>query len=231
MNLTTMEEPIAVESVVFDVGGTLIDPVSSVGEIYASVASEHGWTGLDAKRLDGQFHDAWKSKKEFHYRLEDWEEIVIQSFAGVLEPSACSDIFPTLYRRFEDSSNWLVHEDVVPTLDALAGRGFRLGIISNWDQRLKPLLRALRLERFFEWIFVSCDIGFEKPSSVIFEYALSKMGLPSERIIYVGDQRDVDVLGARQVGMHSKLIDRNSQGGSDVLKRLIELEASITEAW
>lgn len=226
-----MEEPIAVESVVFDVGGTLIDPVSSVGEIYASVASEHGWTGLDAKRLDGQFHDAWKSKKEFHYRLEDWEEIVIQSFAGVLEPSACSDIFPTLYRRFEDSSNWLVHEDVVPTLDALAGRGFRLGIISNWDQRLKPLLRALRLERFFEWIFVSCDIGFEKPSSVIFEYALSKMGLPSERIIYVGDQRDVDVLGARQVGMHSKLIDRNSQGGSDVLKRLIELEASITEAW
>ena len=231
MNLTTMEEPIAVESVVFDVGGTLIDPVSSVGEIYASVASEHGWTGLDAKRLDGQFHDAWKSKEEFHYRLEDWEEIVIQSFAGVLEPSACSDIFPTLYRRFEDSSNWLVHEDVVPTLDALAGRGFRLGIISNWDQRLKPLLRALRLERFFEWIFVSCDIGFEKPSSVIFEYALSKMGLPSERIIYVGDQRDVDVLGARQVGMHSKLIDRNSQGGSDVLKRLIELEASITEAW
>ena len=226
-----MEEPIAVESVVFDVGGTLIDPVSSVGEIYASVASEHGWTGLDAKRLDGQFHDAWKSKEEFHYRLEDWEEIVIQSFAGVLEPSACSDIFPTLYRRFEDSSNWLVHEDVVPTLDALAGRGFRLGIISNWDQRLKPLLRALRLERFFEWIFVSCDIGFEKPSSVIFEYALSKMGLPSERIIYVGDQRDVDVLGARQVGMHSKLIDRNSQGGSDVLKRLIELEASITEAW
>lgn len=226
-----MEELIAVESVVFDVGGTLIDPVSSVGEIYASVASEHGWTGLDAKRLDGQFHDAWKSKEEFHYRLEDWEEIVIQSFAGVLEPSACSDIFPTLYRRFEDSSNWLVHEDVVPTLDALAGRGFRLGIISNWDQRLKPLLRALRLERFFEWIFVSCDIGFEKPSSVIFEYALSKMGLPSERIIYVGDQRDVDVLGARQVGMHSKLIDRKSQGGSDALKRLIELEAFITEAW
>jgi len=226
-----MEELIAVESVVFDVGGTLIDPVSSVGEIYASVASEHGWTGLDAKRLDVQFHDAWKSKEEFHYRLEDWEEIVIQSFAGVLEPSACSDIFPTLYRRFEDSSNWLVHEDVVPTLDALAGRGFRLGIISNWDQRLKPLLRALRLERFFEWIFVSCDIGFEKPSSVIFEYALSKMGLPSERIIYVGDQRDVDVLGARQVGMHSKLIDRKSQGGSDALKRLIELEAFITEAW
>ncbi len=89
-----MEEPIAVESVVFDVGGTLIDPVSSVGEIYASVASEHGWTGLDAKRLDGQFHDAWKSKEEFHYRLEDWEGIVIQSFAGVLEPSACVGYFP-----------------------------------------------------------------------------------------------------------------------------------------
>jgi len=87
-----MEEPIAVESVVFDVGGTLIDPVSSVGEIYASVASEHGWTGLDAKRLDDQFHEAWKSKGEFHYRLEDWEKMVIQSFAGVLEPRACSDI-------------------------------------------------------------------------------------------------------------------------------------------
>ena len=231
MNSPIMEEPIAVESVVFDVGGTLIDPASSVGEIYASVASEHGWTGLDAKRLDGQFHEAWKSKKEFHYRLEDWEEMVIQSFAGVLEPSACSDIFPTLYRRFEDPSNWLVHEDVLPTLDALAGRGFRLGIISNWDQRLKPLLSALRLDGFFEWICISCDVGFEKPSSVIFEHALSRMGLPPNRILYVGDQWDEDVLGARQVGMHSKLIDRGSHGGSDTLKRLTDLEAVVAEAW
>ncbi|MGB1673416.1 MAG: HAD hydrolase-like protein [Limisphaerales bacterium] len=57
------------------------------------------------------------------------------------------------------------------------------------------------------------------------------MGLPPNRILYVGDQWDEDVLGARQVGMHSKLIDRGSQGGSDTLKRLTDLEAVVAEAW
>ena len=57
------------------------------------------------------------------------------------------------------------------------------------------------------------------------------MGLPPNRILYVGDQWDEDVLGARQVGMHSKLIDRESHGGSDTLKRLTDLEAVVAEAW
>ena len=47
----------------------------------------------------------------------------------------------------------------------------------------------------------------------LFLSMLSRMGLPPNRILYVGDQWDEDVLGARQVGMHSKLIDRGSQGG------------------
>ena len=54
-----------------------------------------------------------------------------------------------------DSPNrmWIVFGDVVRTLEDLAADGFKLGIISDWDDRL--LLKRLRLDRYFESIIVS----------------------------------------------------------------------------
>jgi putative hydrolase of the HAD superfamily len=50
-------------------------------------------------------------------------------------------------------------------------------------------------------------VGVEKPDSRIFELALQKLGLPAERCVYVGDNYDRDVVGARRAGLVPILID------------------------
>lgn len=224
-------QPLSVEAVLFDVGGTLIKPWPSVGHIYAEVAESSGWKSLDIERLNQQFGAAWKAKAEFHYSPEHWQEVVIETFKDMVPREACGDFFPLLYQRFEEADAWKIHEDVMPALDDLASRGFRLGIVSNWDTRLKPLLKQLKLDGFFDFTSVSCDIGFTKPSPVIFEHTIGKFGLPPERMLHVGDQLDEDVNGAKDAGLHSLLIDRKAQNGPGVINRLTELSQRITEAW
>lgn len=215
----------------FDVGGTLIEPFPSVGDIYADVASGYGHTNLNVARLNAQFIEAWGSKGEFQYNESDWERLVIRTFDGLVSEADCRSLFPRLYQRFEDPEVWKVHVDVRPTLDDLAGRGFRLGIVSNWDTRLRPLLDSLRLEGFFELISVSCDIGFTKPSPVIFEHTISKLGLPPDRILHVGDLYEEDVLGAQTAGLQAVHIDRTGSGVNGKLRQLTDLIPLVKEAW
>lgn len=223
--------PLAVEAVLFDVGGTLIEPWPSIGHIYAEVAAGFGGTSLDTERLNRQFLATWKAKGDFHYTPEHWKGIVIESFEGMMPLESCLEMFPKLYQRFEDPDVWKVHEDVMPALDDLASRGFKLGIVSNWDTRLKPLLSRLRLDGFFDFVSVSCDIGFTKPSPVIFEHTIGKFGLPPERMLHVGDQKEEDVTGARDAGLQSLLLDRSATSGPGVIRQLTELSERITESW
>jgi putative hydrolase of the HAD superfamily len=223
--------PLAVEAVLFDVGGTLIKPWPSIGHIYAEVAEDSGWKSLDIDRLNQQFAEAWKAKADFHYSPEHWEDMVIDTYKGLVSAEDCKAFFPKLYERFEAPDVWEIYDDVLPALDDLASRGFSLGIVSNWDTRLKPLLKHLKLDGFFDVVSVSCDIGFTKPSPVIFEHTIGKFGLPPERMLHVGDLVDEDVKGAQGAGMHSLLIDRNTQSGLGVINQLTELSQRITEAW
>jgi len=94
--------------------------------------------------------------------------------------------------------------DARPTLEALAGRGFSLAILSNW-----PL--ALTIDRFVEaqgWlpllraIVVSQRVGTIKPHPSIFRAAEAALGMEGagERILHVGDDWAADVVGARGAG-------------------------------
>jgi putative hydrolase of the HAD superfamily len=118
----------------------------------------------------------------------------------------------------------------VSTLEELATDGIRLGIISNWDERLRVLLQRLKLDRMFETIVVSCEAGFAKPSPVIFELAAEKLGLPPASILHVGDSFEMDVQGARSAGFAAlQLIRAEARPHPDAIRSLAELPARITE--
>lgn len=97
---------------------------------------------------------------------------------------------------------------MIPALDALAARGLNLGVISNWDERLRPLLDQLKLGRYFEVIMVSREVGSSKPARGIFEHAVRKLGLPPGAVLHVGDSLAMDVRGARAAGLRTLLLQR-----------------------
>jgi putative hydrolase of the HAD superfamily len=199
---------VQIRAVTFDVGGTLIQPWPSVGHVYADVARRHGLIDVSVETLNQNFAAAWRAKKNFQHTHQDWAGIVDATFVGMSATMPSQTFFQELYERFARPDAWRIYDDVFPALDALASRDIRLAIISNWDERLRPLLRELRLNQYFEALIISCETGFIKPSPVIFSQAAEKLGLPPQSILHVGDSFEMDVQGARSAGMRSLQIQR-----------------------
>ncbi len=216
-----------IQAVTFDVGGTLIHPWPSVGHVYAELAARHGFKSISADLLNHNFAAAWQAKKNFNHTRSDWSDLVNRTFSGVLPQTPSEEFFDELYNRFAEADCWKIYDDVIPTLEELRGREIRLAIISNWDERLPVLLPRLQLARYFEAIIISSEVGFPKPSPVIFEYALRKLGLPAEAVLHVGDNVTEDIEGARAVGMQTALIHRHGHPENGTISSLLHLPALL----
>lgn len=212
-----------IRAVTFDAGHTLIEPRESVGEVYATVAAQHGAADLPAGELERRFHAALHARGSAVSRREDWARIVDDTFAGLLTIPPSNTFFPELFERFGRAPAWRIYADVLPTLEMLAQRGARLGLISNWDDRLRPLLAELRLTKWFEVIVISCEVGCAKPAPGIFAAAAQAFGLPTAEILHVGDNWLADVAGARAAGFQAVQIARDLAPGPDRIDRLVEL--------
>jgi putative hydrolase of the HAD superfamily len=185
-----------IKAVTFDVGGTLIEPWPSVGHVYAEIAELHGHQ-FAPETLNKQFRAAWKAKQNFQHTRADWAALVRATFGT----DACDGFFPELYERFASAKVWRVFDDVRPALLRLKNQGMKLGIISNWDERLRPLLESLELTPFFDAIVVSVEVGACKPSPEIFRQALRVLDLPASLVLHVGDSETEDIGGAKAIGM------------------------------
>lgn len=191
-----------IRAVTFDAGGTLLRPAQAVGETYARVAREFGLREASSAELEESFQREWRCKGEFDYSQEAWYALVRRTF-GPHADKLPDAFYPALYEEFARPEAWQLFDDVLPALDELASLGLPLGIISNWDNRLRPLLASFKLTGFFEVIIPSCEVAFNKPSPVIFEMAIRQLGLPPEQILHVGDHYLEDVEGARAAGLQA----------------------------
>jgi putative hydrolase of the HAD superfamily len=90
-------------------------------------------------------------------------------------------------------------------LEDLAGRGFRLAVLSNWPLAaiVDRYVEAQGWSRWFKAIVVSQRVGTIKPHPAIFAHAVVALGTPSERILHVGDDWIADIAGARAAGWHA----------------------------
>jgi putative hydrolase of the HAD superfamily len=219
-----------IKAITFDVGGTLIEPWPSVGHIYAQVASRFDLKEISATILNQRFKQAWSSGPAFDYSLSAWETLVRKTFDGIVEPAACASFFPDLYNRFAEPDAWRVFDDVRPTLEKLAAMKFRLGIISNWDDRLPDLLKQLKLCDYFEVVVISCEAGVTKPSPGIFQKAALGLGLSPTSILHVGDDLETDCRGATAAGFKALFLRRSSaEAELDQLHSLFELPQRLSE--
>ena len=196
-----------VEAITLDVGGTLIEPWPSVGHVYAEVAARHG-VQVEPKDLTRRFVQAWQARDAFQYTRSDWAALVDTTFEGVATQLPSQTFFEELYSHFAKAECWNVYEDVIPTLTTLRQQGIRMAVISNWDDRLRPLLESLELAHWFEAIHVSAEIGAHKPDARIFQTAAEHFGIHTAGILHVGDGEREDHQGALAAGFQSRLLCR-----------------------
>ena len=122
-----------------------------------------------------------------------------------------ADVLPALAALEADNrmrSLWRVVEPgTEEVLVELGRRGLVLGVISNSDGRIEADLLAAGLGTHFAFVLDSSVVGVEKPDPAIFALALSRLALPAEDTVYVGDVYAIDVLGARRAGIEGVLMD------------------------
>ncbi|ROO85364.1 HAD superfamily hydrolase (TIGR01493 family)/HAD superfamily hydrolase (TIGR01509 family)/HAD superfamily hydrolase (TIGR01549 family) [Actinocorallia herbida] len=122
--------------------------------------------------------------------------------AGLPDPALAD----ALYDRSSLPVAWRPYPDAEKTLHALRERGIRLAVVSNigWDPR--PVLKFHGLDRYFDVLILSYEVGVEKPDPRIFQAACDELGLPPADVLMVGDDRQADT-GAAALGCRVHLVD------------------------
>jgi len=101
-------------------------------------------------------------------------------------------------------------DDVLPVMDVLKLRGLTLGLLSNIGQDIAKLCEDLGLAPYLDFAVTSREAGSAKPNPPIFRMALERSNVKPAEALHVGDSYSSDVQGARGVGIHPLLLDRES---------------------
>ena len=200
-------------AVVFDAVGTLLLLREPVGETYARLALAHG-VAVPASRLQEAFgrvlaaappnvHAGAPLAVAAERERGWWRERVRETFRAADQMVRFEDFevfFAALWSHFAEATAWRLAAGARECLDALAARGLRLGVLSNFDQRLRRVLAGLGLAERFELVTLPADAGAAKPERAIFDACLARLGLAARQVLYVGDHATLDVAAARAVG-------------------------------
>lgn len=226
-----------IRAVFFDAAGTLLRVNGSVGETYARLAREHGKI-VSVRDLEDGFRRCFAIAPPMAFpgaeadqipRLEKawWHDVVRQVFAPLGPFPGFEAYFHTLYDFFAEPQAWQLYPEARQTLAALHARGYRLGVISNFDARLFGVLDGLDIGHFFDPIVASTRAGAAKPEPAIFQKALTKCALRPQEALHIGDSYELDIVGAQNAGLSPVLIERSGRQQSTddyhVVRRLDEL--------
>ena len=144
-------------------------------------------------------------------RWGDYLEGVLTT-AGIPLSGATLDALVEL-RAYHAAHNLWEHvpDDVVPALARLRRLDLKIAIASNANGTLHRAVERLGLAAYFDTVCDSHLEGVEKPDPRFFEVVLARAGGRPETTMHVGDLYYVDVVGARNSGLRTILLDRHDQ--------------------
>ena len=148
-----------------------------------------------------------------------WRElvdIVLDQVAPSLSEPDRDNFFEVAYEHFAEADVWELYPEVFRVLEKLEPC-FQLGVVSNFDGRLRFILEHLGISRFFEHVFVSSEIGADKPDPEIFRRALKIIQLEPYQVLHVGDDADRDWKAADAAGLSVFKLDRQKGSLRDLL--------------
>jgi FMN hydrolase / 5-amino-6-(5-phospho-D-ribitylamino)uracil phosphatase len=183
-----------IEFVVFDIGETILRE----DRVWTEWAD---WLGVSPTVLAAVLGSVISSRQDYRLAFEMIKpgidlaaERVAKEAAGLNSRRRSEDLYP----------------DAAPCIEDLADLGYRVALAGNQPISIEAILGELALP--LEFIASSERWGVAKPSPAFFARVVEEAGIPAERIAYVGDRLDNDVLPARQAGMFSVFIRRGPWG-------------------
>jgi putative hydrolase of the HAD superfamily len=119
------------------------------------------------------------------------------------------DLVPKLIEIWNiQNEHVYLYKNTKEVLQKLKDEGYKLGLISNTLPNTRKILTMHNLEKYFDTIILSPEVGLFKPNKKIYEIAIKNLNLKPYELLFIGDEYQADVLGPRSVGMYSFQINR-----------------------
>lgn len=95
-----------------------------------------------------------------------------------------------------------VYPEMPEILTALKRKSAAIYLLSNAQALYtKPELKFLDIEKYFDGIVISSDVGYNKPDKRIFDFCIDKYKLDRSDCVFVGNDKYADVNGALNAGL------------------------------
>jgi len=222
--------PLAVDAVLFDLDGTLVDSapdlagaanamLNDLGRAAVEVDEVRDWVGDGAKKLVERvlLNDASQADDG---QVERGFESFLQHYARMV----CDQSRP--------------YPGVLQTIRNLNAQGMRLGCVTNKPDRFtRPLLEQLNLDSYFSSIVSGDTCVAKKPDPMPLLKACEDMGVSHEACVLVGDSAN-DVLAAQAAKMpvicvsygYNRGLNLNAMNPDAVIDTFEDLPPLLTKA-
>lgn len=129
---------------------------------------------------------------------------------GVIEHAEALGLNAAQVFRIASTEYIRLYDGVPEALSALQKKGFRLWLLSNAQHAFTAYeLRALGLDKAFDGIYLSSDFACRKPDSRFFHALLDERQLDLQRCLMIGNDREIDIAGAKAVGLDTLYLHTN----------------------
>jgi phosphoglycolate phosphatase len=175
-------------SLIFDLDGTLTDPLTGINRCMNYALSSHG-------------HQP-RSEQEIRPYIGPPLEIALSDLSGSKDEAHIMELVATYRERYGELGyrENVVYDGIYELLDTLQAQGFRMGVCtSKFEKYAIKVLEEFRLDKYFTFVSGSGAVGTAK-SDQLRDLVESKTVLDSS--LMIGD-RYIDLTSAHKVGLRS----------------------------
>ena len=201
----------------FDLDRTLWDFDGNADRTYRKMFDEFGLEavcGVDYETFHKKYREINDLLWEAYRNGTLTKELLsVRRFSLTLAAFGCDADSLGIIRLSQRMGDYYVQEGTRQTglmpgarevLEWLAARHdqYVMAVITNgFSEAQLPKMKTAGIDKYFDYFFLSEDIGYMKPDRRFFDTAIAKMGAKPAQCLVIGDDYKVDILGAIHAGL------------------------------
>lgn len=213
--------------VLFDIDGTLLDFDLAEKNALADTLNEYNFICND--EILNRYHEInifyWKQLEK---GLVDKKQLAYKRYKQLFSEYGIEtdiDTFNFKYRNRLKEGAYLL-DNAMEICQELHENKIKLGVASNGGNDIQiRRIKKIGLDKYLDYMFVSEEIGYNKPHKEYFEHIFQKIeDIPKKKIMMVGDSLTADIQGGKNAGIITYWYNPNGESSIENIKPDYEIK-------